>query len=163
MKNVVINTGEWLWYLSEHCPIFWSCLKFVLLGHFWKFSWSVIMEYSMFRDTKISLHVCNGFLFQNTDTKGRNLVCLLWLVMFRSVLITVTQQKNLLPETSLSIATKVYWIYVERYWKDIVNFALLYCFLWLVTHVTKSTRFSLFSPNVIFQLLCVSKWGDDIL
>ena len=45
VRKIVINTGEWLWHSSEHCPVFWSCLQFVLFGHCWKFLWSIIMEY----------------------------------------------------------------------------------------------------------------------
>ena len=46
----VINIGEWLWHLNEYCPLFWSCLQFILIGRCWKFSWSIIMDYSSFSD-----------------------------------------------------------------------------------------------------------------
>ena len=49
-EKLVINIGEWLWYLSKYCPICWSCLQFVLIGRCWKFSWSIMMEYSLFSD-----------------------------------------------------------------------------------------------------------------
>ena len=61
--NSNIETGflsEWhrLWHSREHCPVFWSCLQFVLFCHCWKFLWSIKMEYSLFkifdREGKIS-------------------------------------------------------------------------------------------------------------
>ena len=33
VRKIVINTGECLWHSSEHCPVFRSCLQYVLFGH----------------------------------------------------------------------------------------------------------------------------------
>ena len=79
--------------------------------------------------------------------------------MIMSALINVTQ-KSLF--TSLSIPTKVRRVFIKRFWKNAVNFAVLYCVLWFVTHVTKSAHFSLPSRYAIFPFLCKSKWVDDI-
>ena len=44
----LVGTFEWILFN------FWSCLQFVLLARCWKFSWSVIMEYSLFIDIRRS-------------------------------------------------------------------------------------------------------------
>ena len=80
--------------------------------------------------------------------------------MIMSALINVTQQSLF---TSLCIPTKVCRVFIKRFWKNVVNFAVLYCFLWFVTHVTKSAHFSLSTRYAIFPLSCISKWREDIL
>ena len=40
-----------------------------------------------------------------------------------------------------------------------MNFAILYCILWYVTHATKAAHFSLSSSYSIFPLSSISKWG----
>ena len=100
------------------------------------------------------------FCFLNTDAKGINLDYVLWLEMVMSEFIG--DVCHLLLETSLSILTKVYWVCLKKYWRNLVNFAILYCVLWFVTHVTKAAHFSLSSSYSIFPLLSISKWGNDI-
>ena len=79
--------------------------------------------------------------------------------MIMSALTDVTQQSLF---TYFSIPTKVCRVFIKKFWKNVVNFAVLYCVLWFVTHVTKSAHFSLSSRYAIFPLLCISKWIEDI-
>ena len=88
--------------------------------------------------------------------------------MVMSALINVTQQnlftflifqRHLLVLASQIKFVEFLW---KTFWKNMVNFPVLYCVLRFVTHVTKSAYFSLSSWYAIFPLLCNSKWGDDI-
>ena len=79
--------------------------------------------------------------------------------MIMSALTDVTQQSLF---TYFSIPTKVCRVFIKKFWNNVVNFAVLYCVLWFVTHVTKSAHFRLSSRDAILPLLRKSKWGDDI-
>ena len=49
IETVFLSEWHRLWHSREHCPVFWSCLQFVPFCHCWKFLWSIIMEYSLFK------------------------------------------------------------------------------------------------------------------
>ena len=90
-EKFVIDIGEWLWHLSEYCPIFWSCLQFFLVGVV-AGNWSVRMEYSLFSDISGSKSwELMDFCFENADTKGKNLDYILWLGMVMSVLMLLSR------------------------------------------------------------------------
>ena len=67
-----------------------------------------------------------GFCFENADTKGRNLDYGLWLGMVMSALMLLSRIYlsvcHLLPETSLSIPTKVCRVCVKKILKEFSEF-----------------------------------------
>ena len=67
-----------------------------------------------------------------------------------------------IPETSLSIPTKVCRVYVKQILKEYIKFCK-YCFnLGFATHVTKSACFCLSIPYAVFLGLYIVKWGYHI-
>ena len=96
-------------------------------------------------------HEFHGFLFSEHRYRRKK---------FR--LRSLVGNGNLLLETSLSILTKVCRVCLKKYWKNFVNFAILSCILWFVSHVSKAAHFSLSSSYSIFPVLSISIWGNDI-
>ena len=79
---------EMLWHLSKYCPIFWSGLQFLLIG-ISAGNWSIIMEYSSFRDiSKNKSWVLWIFVLR---IKGRSLDYVLWLGMVKSALMLLSR------------------------------------------------------------------------
>ena len=89
-ERSVIDIGEWLWYLSDYCPVFWSCLHFfpieIVAGN-----WSVILSILCSVISQEVSHECYGFLFWECRYKGKKLR-LRSLVGHGYVSLNVTQQ-----------------------------------------------------------------------
>ena len=96
---------------------------------------------------KFRLHSLVGHSYISLNVTRHSL-----LVMF----VIIFQRHLLAPQLKLLVCV---W---KKYWKNLVNFAILHCISWFVTHASKAAHFSLSSSFSIFPLLPIRKWGNDI-
>ena len=156
----MVVTFEWV--LSNFLKLFTICshrslLKILLVSHNALFLVQWYLWSHEFHGFLLSEYGCKRKKFRLRSLDGHGYVSLNVTQQNLFVKFVIFFQRYLLASQPKFVEGVL-----KKCWKNLVNFAILYCILWFVTHVTKSAHCSLSSPFSVFPFLCISKWGNDI-